>query len=213
MAGSVADEKKYLRAVLNEARASLPGERVRALSHDVQLRLLACPHFIGAPALALYSPKDNEVATELLFERALAAGKAVYFPRIDSARRAIALVRVRAREDLAPGAFGIDEPRGDEIADPARLGPALICVPGLAFSPRGGRLGRGGGYYDRMLAGAGAGVMAAGLAYSFQVLDTLAESPHDRRLDFIVTESGVLAPAAAPQAAGRRTDHQGGTPR
>ena len=56
------------------------------------------------------------------------------------------------RAELQPGAFGILEPTGAEIARYADLERALICVPGVAFGPAGQRLGRGGGYYDRLIA-------------------------------------------------------------
>ena len=69
---------------------------------------------------------------------------------------------------------------------------ALICVPGVAFSLSGQRLGRGGGYYDRLLAAVHPQAITAGLAYSFQVLDRLPQSPQDRRLGLIVTASAFM---------------------
>ena len=78
----------------------------------------------------------------------------------------------------------------------ADLERALICVPGVAFGPAGQRLGRGGGYYDRSIAALAPQTVTAGLAYSFQVLDRLPESPDDRRLGLIVTESAVHRAAA-----------------
>jgi 5-formyltetrahydrofolate cyclo-ligase len=82
----------------------------------------------------------------------------------------------------------------------------------VAFSLAGQRLGRGGGYYDRLLAGVGPQAITAGLAYSFQVLDRLPESPDDRRLDLIVTESALYVAGDAPQPAAMRMD-QGGVPK
>ena len=77
---------------------------------------------------------------------------------------------MRDREDLRPGTFGILEPTGTEMVSPALLERTLICVPGVAFSLSGQRLGRGGGYYDCLLAAAHPQAITAGLAHSFQVL-------------------------------------------
>jgi 5-formyltetrahydrofolate cyclo-ligase len=197
----VADEKKYLRQILTESRVRLSLERAVALSKQVQERLLESDFYRDLRCVVLYAEKDNEVATEQIFADALASGRRVLFPRVIP-ECGLALVRVCSRDELRPGTFGLLEPTGSEIVPPAELGRALICVPGVAFSLEGQRLGRGGGYYDRLLAETGSQAVTAGLAYSFQVLDRLPESPDDRRLQLIVTESGVYAAGASTRPAG-----------
>jgi len=197
----VADEKKYLRQILTESRTRLLWERAAALSKLVQERLLDSDFYRSSRCIVLYAEKDNEVATEQIFGDALASGRPVLFPRMIPEYRDLALVRVRSRDELRPGTFGLLEPAGSEIVPPAKLGRALICVPGVAFSLEGQRLGRGGGYYDRLLAATSPQAVTAGLAYLFQVLDRLPESPDDRRLQLIVTESGVYAAGASTRPA------------
>jgi 5-formyltetrahydrofolate cyclo-ligase len=114
--------------------------------------------------------------------------------------------------ELAPGAFGILEPAAAGALEAGELGPALVCVPGVAFTPAAARLGRGGGYYDRLLAALSAEAVTAGLGYSFQLIDRLPEQLHDRRLDLVVTESAVYATSVAPHAAAQTSD-QGGSPK
>lgn len=196
----MADEKKYLRQILTESRARLLSARAAALSKQVQERLLESDFYRSSRCVVLYAEKDNEVATERIFADALASGRRVLFPRVIP-EYGLSLVRVCDRDDLSPGTFGLLEPTGSEIVPPAELGRALICVPGVAFSLEGQRLGRGGGYYDRLLAETGSQAVTAGLAYSFQVLDRLPESPDDRRLQLIVTESGVYAAGASTRPA------------
>jgi 5-formyltetrahydrofolate cyclo-ligase len=197
----VADEKKYLRQILTESRVRLLPERAASLSKQVQERLLESDFYRSARCIVLYAEKDNEVATDQIFADALASGRRVLFPRVIPEYRGVSLVRVCSRDELRPGAFGLLEPTGSETVPPAELGRALICVPGVAFSLEGQRLGRGGGYYDRLLAETGSQAVTAGLAYSFQVLDRLPESPDDRRLQLIVTESGVYAAGASTRPA------------
>jgi len=183
--------KNFLREILTECRRGLLPPYVASISHAVQLRVLESPFYREAATLALYTAKDNEIFTDLLFAEALSSGRGVVLPKVCTSSRELLLVRVKHLSELAPGAFGVLEPTGAEIVSLADLGAALLCVPGVAFSRTGQRLGRGGGYYDRMLATAGPQVMAAGLAYSFQMLDRLPESAADRRLNLIFTESAL----------------------
>jgi len=182
------------------------------LSDRIQLRLIESPVFDEAATLVLYAAKDNEPSTWLILEHALKAGRCVLFPKIVSNDPNLSLIRVRDREELRPGTFGILEPLGAEMVSPALLERALICVPGVAFSLSGQRLGRGGGYYDCLLAAANPQAITVGLAYSFQVLDRLPQSPHDRRLGFIVTESAIRSAAGAGWSS-RTRPLQGGIPR
>ena len=208
----MADEKKILRQILLECRAQMPARRARELSLRVQRRLLAEAAYSRSACVVLYAAKDNEVATDLIFADAAAAGRRVFYPRVSGSAPAMSLVRVSDPAELEPGAWGLLEPSGTELARSADLERALICVPGVAFGPAGQRLGRGGGFYDRLLADLAPQTPTAGLAYSFQVLDRLPESPTDRRLGLIVTESAVHRNAAADAAFCRPAD-QGGIAR
>lgn len=65
----------------------------------------------------------------------------------------------------------------------------LVLVPGLAFSRKGNRLGRGGGFYDRFLGKHCASATKVGVCFSFQVLDTIPTEPHDATVDIVVSDS------------------------
>lgn len=97
--------------------------------------------------------------------------------------------------DTGPGAFGVREP-----VTPAATGlPATVLVPGRAFDPRGGRLGRGKGYYDRYLAGLPQ-ARRVGVAFARQLVEAVPEDPHDLPVHVVVTEAGVRScpPRGAP---------------
>lgn len=208
----MADDKQYLRTVLSEARRNLSAARAAQLSARVQARLLATRAYLAAARVVLYAPRDGEVDTALIAAAALGSRRQLYYPLVDRERRRIRLGAVSDPAELRPGAFGIPEPPESSAQEAGEIGAALVCVPGLAFTPAGARLGRGGGYYDRLLAAFGAGAVAAGLGYSFQLIDRLPEEIHDRRLDLVVTESAVYAAGGAPRAAARPAD-QGGIPK
>ncbi len=198
----MADEKTNLRTILRDCRANLPPGYAAEHSLEIERRLVASNLYRDAPSIVLYAAKDNEVSTELICDDALGAGRAVYFPRLDRLSGELELVRVGARVELSPGAFGILEPSPNaEGVAPSSLGAALVCVPGVAFSCRSERLGRGGGHYDRLLARMGDEAISVGLAFSFQLLDRLPQSEADRRLNFIITESALHRAPDAPLAA------------
>ena len=206
----MADEKKFLRNMLTECRSALPKAYVSAASLALQAKVLQSAAYQHANTLVLYAATDNEVSTDKLLDEALAAHRRVLMPRVVSGRN-LSLVRVNERAELATGAFRLLEPTGTEIVPVADLGRALICVPGVAFSLMGQRLGHGFGYFDRLLAEVDPQAITAGLAYSFQLLDRLPESPHDRRLNLIITQFATHMAREAPSAKAKLVD-QGGVP-
>lgn len=132
------------------------------------------------------------------------AGGQVLVPRCrDDEPGELDLACVSCLEDFArlrPGRYGILEPAAKDCRPPGDFAPALILVPGVAFDPSGGRLGFGGGYYDRLLSRPGYGrALKAGLAHAFQVVDHVPRQPHDLGVDLVVTPGGVIEAVGAPR--------------
>jgi len=209
----VADDKQSLRTIFARSREALDRSAAERLSASIQRRLIDWDGYRHSGAILLYAAAGGEVATDALFADALAAGKSVFYPRLNASRDRVEIVALGDRASLRPGAYGILEPQGEELAKPGDLDRLLICVPGLAFSVAGVRLGRGGGHYDRLLAVLAPPAVTVGLAYSFQLLDELPSKSHDRRLDFIVTESALHPTGVDAPALARSGTDKGGTPR
>ncbi len=174
-------------------RAGLDGETVAGLSGRIAERFSALEAYRECRRILFYLSFGNEVATDGLIASALAAGKAVYMPVVDGAKRSLDIVRIG---DLDPASFrlnrfGIREPL---LAAPEPLSEVeLAVVPGLAFDALGGRLGFGAGYYDGLLKGfAGRGGTVA-LAYEFQVIDRVPQGPGDVPVSVIVTEKRTIS--------------------
>jgi len=192
----------------------MPESLAGAFSARVQSIFLGADFYrrSHAPAaIVLYSALAGEVSTDTILDDALAAGRAIFYPRLHRARDALSLCKVESRSDLAPGAYGILEPETPSI-DTAALPRCVVVAPGVAFTVRGERMGRGGGHYDRLLAELPPHAITVGLAYSFQLLDRIPQSGWDRRLSFVVTESAIYrAPDPIWRESGIRS--QGGIPR
>ncbi len=111
--------------------------------------------------------------------------KHFYLPRVNGVNLDI-LPYDRSRLEL--GAFHIEEPVGDELTDPAEI--ELIVVPAVAYDRRGNRLGRGKGFYDRLLSTTKA--TKIGVGYDFQLVDEIDVEPHDIPMDMVITQTEVL---------------------
>ena len=209
----MAEQKKYLRTVLGECRASLALHFTKSRAVTIQYRLLATDCYRDARVVVLYSPIQNEVATDLIAADAIASGKELFFPCLRRDRESMTVARVHALSELVTGVFGIREPAAEGAnAPPDELAGAMIVVPGLAFGPQGQRLGRGGGHYDRFLAALPREAITVGLAYSFQLLDRIPQESFDRPLQYIITESALIR-VAEPQVQSLVAEvGRGGTP-
>jgi len=188
----VLDEKARIRReVAEHFRRLTPGER-EARGAALRSRLIATDEFRRAASFLLYASMPDEVDTAPLIDQLLAAGKQVFLPVCRPGRSEFDAVPIRSRQrDLAPGHFGIMEPRpGLAPAGPEDVDFAL--VPGRAFDRRGNRLGRGRGYYDRFLAQLDERAVRAALALDFQLVPAVPAAAHDRPVDLIVSEHEVV---------------------
>lgn len=171
------------------ARCRVP-ERDRApLAVSAAERLLALPEIARARVVLAYGASAEELDPAPAVERLRSRGVSVVYPRVSEAGR-LALHVVADDAALKPGAFGIREPAPDAPAiEPARID--AVIVPGVAFDTACGRVGHGGGYYDRLLATL-EGAFTVGYAFDEQVLDTVPLEGHDIRLDALVTPAKTL---------------------
>lgn len=166
-------------------RALLPlppdvrGERSRLICDAI----LAHPAWLAARTVATFAPQQREPDVDLLWQHG--AARSFAYPRVDG--DFIVFHRVESTFDLQPAQWGIREPaasaqsqiRPDEID--------LILVPGVAFTREGQRCGRGGGYYDRLLAELPARTVKLGVCFAEQIVDQLPLEPHDATVDAVIS--------------------------
>ena len=140
--------KSEVRQEIRRRKAACSTEERAALSREVTAKLAATPQWQQARTVLLYHSLPDEVATHDLIAEALAAGKRVLLPVVVGDD--LELREYSVPSGLREGAFHIQEPTGAPFTDYAAIDLAII--PGIAFTPDGRRLGRGRGYYDRLLA-------------------------------------------------------------
>jgi len=183
---SLADAKRELRTASRERRRALtPAERARASARAVA-RLVTLPELETARTVALYGALPDEADPSPLVDVLHARGVTVLLPRVTGDE--LELVGFTTIEGLSRGYRGVSEPVGPATAN-AEVD--LIVVPGLAFDLGGGRLGQGGGHYDRLLALLPVAALRVGLCLQCQVVAEVPTDDHDARMDVVVTETGV----------------------
>lgn len=155
--------------------------------------VLSLPAVAGARTVGLYADIRGEVPTARLAHLLCLAGKDVALPVTDRSTGRLVFRQLRHRRDLRPGPFGLREPGPHCLEIPPASLDAII-VPGIGFDRRGVRLGYGAGYYDRYLPLLRPDCARIGLAFACQVVTELPRGPHDRGVEAIVTEKGIIIP-------------------
>ena len=180
--------KSVLRSQIRE-RLSRISTAVRAVeSIDVCERLKT--QMASAHTILFFAPLADELDIWPVLEISMALGTTCALPFYDRATKIYGVRRLeKLATDIVTGNFGIREPAVHcEIMSLTQFD--LVLVPGVAFDRQGGRLGRGFGFYDRILAEASG--VKCGVAYDFQLLDQIPTEPHDAKVDFILTPNGCV---------------------
>lgn len=190
----VREEKAVLRKLLRERRvqASQAGARASLALRDIFLSRVSLS---AISRISSYVAQPGEIDPAPLEAALRAQGHVFCLPCVMGEERGPLVFRACAPGDVMRQGFaGIDEP-----ADSAPIiEPDVLLVPLLGFDAKGGRLGQGGGFYDRTLAflRRRQNVRAIGLAYAAQEVPSLPLSLSDEPLDLIVTEEGVIDPVS-----------------
>lgn len=181
--------KADIRREMRTRLAGLGPERTEK-SQAIVAAVAVRPGVVGRGRMALFSPLPSEPDVEGIWK--MVSGPFCY-PRIT--RGEMEFVDVGSLADLTISSW---HPKireygdlGARVVAPAEID--VILVPGLAFTRRGERLGRGGGYYDRYLASLPVGTLKIGVCFDCQIVATLPMEPHDQTVDDVVTESGFLS--------------------
>jgi 5-formyltetrahydrofolate cyclo-ligase len=199
------DERKQdLRRAALAARRSMTNDERASASAAIAQRLLALPELADARTVLLHAALRDEVDLGPLVGPLIARGVRTLFPRV----RGTALELVAAADllTLQLGYRGIMEPVGPSI-DPAVVDAAI--VPGVAFDPQGGRLGQGGGHYDRLLPLLPTSAWRIGVCFACQVVPVVPREAHDVAMHLVVHERRTHRAAPEPGGPGGPGDPGG----
>jgi|SRR5215831_11733441 len=186
-------EKENLRRYILRLRNRQSISEIEQKSADIVEQVLLLHEYVRARGIACYVSKDSEVNTRTLIRNALDRDKRVLIPVVKPGDIDLFFSEVKELgKELAPGTFGILEPK-TEFVRPVDLDAVdLIFVPGIVWDRDGYRLGWGRGYFDRVLTRLPEHVRSAGLAFNMQMITRVPRDQFDVPVDMVVTESRVI---------------------
>ncbi len=181
--------KDAIRKEILKRRESHPEPERLIKSAEIESRLFSLDAFAKARTVLFYAAKSDEVLTKGMILRALSEGKRVALPVVRE--QDLVLSEIKSFEgDLAPGKFGILEPKIVVPVEPRKI--EVVIVPGAAFDERGNRIGFGKGYYDRLLKRLEKRIPRIGLAYEFQIIPNIPAGEWDIPVHTIITEKRTI---------------------
>ena len=189
------DESRHdLRKRILGARDRLSDNDRHEKSVSVMNNFLGLPELQQWTTLFMYVNFRSEVETvELIMGLLRQQGMRVAVPLVDaSAVSMIPLLIEDPEKDLAPGYYNIPEPDPRKSLRLKAIEIDAAIIPGSVFDIHGGRLGYGGGYYDRFLVNDAPQARRIGFAFELQLVDKVPLEPHDQPLDILITEKRIV---------------------
>ena len=186
--------RPQLRRLLRQARRALTPAQQRQAARGLYKQLAQHPLFRRAKHIALYLPNDGEIDPRLLLREAQRRGKATYLPVLSPwPQTKMAFQRIHPGEKMQPNRFRIPEPRKNVARQRKAWTLDLVLLPLVGFDDAGGRLGMGGGFYDRSLAYLARRKQwrkptLLGLAHECQKVERLAQASWDVPLQGTVSD-------------------------
>lgn len=183
--------KEEIRKLFLEKRRKLDPHEVTIHSRKILEHLFESPIFYQAKHIMTYMSNQNEVQTDDLVSKAINLQKVVSVPVCNPKDTTLFPSQITGLSMIEKGYFGLREPKKEMIrpVDPKKID--LVIVPGVAFDPKGNRIGHGKGYYDRFLETLNPLVPKIGLAFQSQIVrEHWHVSQWDIPMDGIMTEEG-----------------------
>ena len=183
----IKEQKKEIRKAVRVLKNSIPQEERNARSLAIQEKLLAMGVFEKPQTILLYHALPDEVNTELLLStlsNRRGGKKRVILPGVEGD---YLIHKEYIPDEMSTGYRNISEPTGDGQIDPSEIEIAII--PGMAFDSSSNRMGRGKGFYDRLIPYLRCPTI--GLGFNFQIVDKIPCEEFDRPLDLVITETVI----------------------
>tara|TARA_B100001996_G_scaffold56680_1_gene40205 strand:+ start:3151 stop:3708 length:558 start_codon:yes stop_codon:yes gene_type:complete len=179
---NIRNEKRYERSLLSDAH-------IARLSDNFLSQWIKFSKELSYQSIAIYYPFDNEASPIEIINYLHSKNKEVLLPVIENDSDKLSFAKYNIQSELLKNHFGIFEPKNKEFVDIEDIDIALI--PCVAFNDKLFRLGMGGGFYDRAFSKKSSTILI-GIAYSFQFENESFQEEHDIKMDYVITQKGVL---------------------
>lgn len=186
-------EKGQLRNYISRLRERLSSLETEEKSSDILDQILRLREFLQAKVIASYVSKDNEVDTRQLIRKALDQRKKVLIPVVKKDAVELTFSEIKnLGSELAPGSFGLLEPKPEFLRPTGLDSIDVLFVPGIAWDRAGYRIGWGRGYFDRTLKMLPDHVCSIGLGFDLQLVQRIPREQFDLPVKMVITESHMI---------------------
>ena len=189
----IREKKQEIRDEIARKITSLKPDALAAKTKAIEDRLFEFANFLEARIALLYTPISAEVDTREIIQRSYMYNKIIVLPSFDDETRKMTLMKIDDPvKDLIEGPRGNLEPN-PELCKAVPIDCLDIAiVPGLAMDEKGGRIGSGNGYYDRLIPELPITTRKVGLVFEDQIISAIPMESHDKHVDIVITEARVI---------------------
>jgi len=189
----VQERKRDIRNSITKTLDALSNSELFEKSRKIENRLFEFANFLEAKIALLYMSSRCEVATRDIVKRCYKYNKIVVLPAFDTEKFQMTLMKVNNPDtDLKPGPRDILEPDESKCKIVPIESIDIAIVPGVAFDEKGGRIGSGEGYYDRLIPKLAITTRKVSLALESQIVQQVPMGSHDKHVDIIITEKRTI---------------------
>ncbi len=189
----IREKKQDIRDEVANKMTSLSADEVDKQKQAIENRLFEFANYLESRIVLLYTPARSEVDTLEIIRRSYLYGKIIVLPTFDPSAHAMRLFKVDDLDkDLVQGPRGNLEPNAKRCKSVPIDCLDIAIVPGIAMDEKGGRIGQGKGYYDRLLPELPITTRKVGLVYELQIVPVIPLESHDKYVDIVITEDRVI---------------------
>ncbi|MGD2149377.1 MAG: 5-formyltetrahydrofolate cyclo-ligase [Desulfobacterales bacterium] len=189
----IRETKNEIRSNIAKKLNELSDSEIEKNITKIENRLFEFANFLEANIVLLYINSTSEVNTRKILERCLNYKKIVILPAFDTAKYEMKLMKIDNLDtDLIPGARGILEPDSSRCNVVPIECIDIAIIPGVAFDEKGGRIGSGDGYYDRLIPKLSITTRKVALTFENQIIPQIQMESHDKYVDIIITEKRII---------------------
>lgn len=189
----IQEKKNDIRNEIRNVLDSLSGSERLKKTKDIENRLFEFANFLEAKIALLNFNRGNEVRMREIIERCFSIDKTVVLPAFDIEKHEIELMKVaNLKADLKTRYRGIKEPNRRRCKVVPIEYIDIAFIPGIAFDEKGGRIGSGEGYYDRLIPKLPNTTRKVSLAFEDQIVQQVPMESHDRYIDILITEKRII---------------------
>jgi 5-formyltetrahydrofolate cyclo-ligase len=189
----IRETKDDIRDNIAKILAALSDSEIEEKTTRIENRLFEFANFLEANIVLLFINSTSEVKTQKIIERCFNYNKIVILPAFDTTKYKMKLMKIDNPDtDLTLGPRGILEPDSSRCNVVPIECVDIAIIPGVAFDEKGGRIGSGDGYYDRLIPKLSITTRKVALSFENQIIPQVQMESHDRYVDIVITEKRII---------------------